>query len=221
MIGVTTQNRGHRLRICQAQRQLPKAYHNSTLSMHRGREATFAAISRDFYWRNLSKYTHNWVKRCPNCIKFKTSSPRPGPINVRLYLHPFHTLGIDLVGVLPVSVNGKKFILTAVCPFSNFLISIPIPDKTASTCVRALFDHVFLRYGFPSVLQSDRGGEFLNSILHRITLASKTCIYYTISTKTKWSYRESTSLAKFSHRNFLRKIAKSVGRLFTTGHVRT
>ena len=150
-------------------RQLLKAYHNSTLSMHHGREATFAAISRNFYWRNLSKDVRNWVKRCPDCIKFKTSSQRPGPMNVRLYLHSFHTLGIDLVRELSVSVNGNKFILTAVCPFSNFLISIPIPDKTASTCARALFDHVFLRYGFPSVLQSDRGGEFLNSILHRIT----------------------------------------------------
>ena len=84
-------------------------------------------------------------------------------MNVRLYLHPFHTLGIDLV----VSVTGNKFIFTAVRPFSNFLISILIPDKTVSTCV-VLF-HVLLRYGFPSVLQSDRGGEFLNSILHRIT----------------------------------------------------
>ena len=150
-------------------RQLLKAYHNSTLSMHRGREATFAAISRDFYWRNLSKDVPNWVKRCPDCIKFKASSQRPGPMNVRLYLHPFHTLGIDLVGELPVSVNGNKFILTAVCSFFNFLISIPILDKTASTCARALFNHVFLRYSFPSVLQSDRGREFLNSILHRIT----------------------------------------------------
>ena len=137
--------------------------------MHRGRDATYAAISRDFYWRNLSKHVRNWVKRCPECIKFKTPSQKPGPMNIRLYQYPFHTLGIDLVGELPTSINGNKYILTAVCPFSNFLISVPIPDKTASTCARVLLDHVFLKFGFPSVLQTDRRGEFLNAVLHRIT----------------------------------------------------
>ena len=78
------------------QRKLLSAYHNSTLAMHRGRDATYAAISRDFYWRNLSKHVRNWVKRCPECIKFKTPSQKPGPMNIRLYQYPFHTLGIDL-----------------------------------------------------------------------------------------------------------------------------
>ena len=149
------------------QRKLLSAYHNSPLAMHRGRDATYAAISRDFYWRNLSKHVRNWVKRCPECIKFKTPSQKPGPMNIRLYQYPFHTLGIDLVGELPTSIDGNKYILTAVCPFSNFLISVPIPDKTASTCARVLLDHVFLKFGFPSVLQTDRGGEFLNAVLHR------------------------------------------------------
>ena len=34
---------------------------------------------------------------------------------------------------------------------------------------QVLFHHVFLKFGFPAVLQSDRGREFLNAVLHRIT----------------------------------------------------
>ena len=37
------------------------------------------------------------------------------------------------------------------------------------TAANVLFHEVFLQLGFPSVLQSDRGGEFLNALLHRIT----------------------------------------------------
>ena len=85
------------------------------------------------------------------------------------YQHPFHTLGVDYVGELPVSPNGNKWTLTAVCPFSNYLRAIPVPDKTATTTANALFTNIFLLPGFPSVLQSDCGGEWLNALLHRLT----------------------------------------------------
>ena len=32
---------------------------------------------------------------------FQTPDPKHGPIQVRLYQHPFHTVGIDYVGPLP------------------------------------------------------------------------------------------------------------------------
>ena len=90
-------------------------------------------------------------------------------MQIRLFEHPFHTLGVDYVDELPTSPSGNKWILTAVCPFSNFLRAIPVPDKTATTAARALLDHVLLQLGFPSVLQSDRGGEFLNAVMQRLT----------------------------------------------------
>ena len=90
-------------------------------------------------------------------------------MQVRSYLYPFHTLGVDHVGKLPTSPNGNKWILTAVCPFSNYLISVLVPDKTATMAAQVLLDHVFLKFDFPAVLQSNRGGEFLNAVLHRIT----------------------------------------------------
>ena len=81
-------------------------------------------------------------------------------MELRLYQHPFHTLGIDFVGELPQSPSGNKWILTAACPYSNY--------KTVTTAAYALVNDVFLSIGFPSVLQS-RGGEWLNALLHMIT----------------------------------------------------
>ena len=151
------------------QRHILLSYHDSPLGMHRGRDATYNAVSRDFYWRSLSKHVRNWIRRCPHCIRFKALSQPHGPMQVRLYQHPFHTLGVDYVGELPSSPSGNKWILTAVCPYSNYLRAIPVPDKTATTAAYALFHDVFLLFGFPSILQSDRGGEFLNAVLHRLT----------------------------------------------------
>ena len=84
------------------QRYFLHAYHDSPMGMHRGRDATYNALSRDFYWRNLSKHVRNWVRRCQHCIRFKSLQPAHSPMHVRLYQHPFHTLGVDYVGELPV-----------------------------------------------------------------------------------------------------------------------
>ena len=153
----------------QLRRHLLRAYHDSPLAMHRGREATYQSLTKDFYWRSMSKHVRNWVRRCPECIRFKTSNQHHGPMQVRLYEHPFHTLGIDYVGELPITPNGNKWILTAVCPYSNFLRALPVPDKRATTAARALHDHVFLEFGFPAVLQSDQGGEWINAVLQELT----------------------------------------------------
>ena len=67
--------------------------------------------------------------------------------------------GIDFVGELPMFPSGNKWILTAVCPYSNYLRAIPVPHKTVTTAADALVNDVFLSTGFPSVLQSGRGGE--------------------------------------------------------------
>ena len=111
------------------QRHIIQAYHDSPIGMHRGRDASYTAISRDFYWRNLSKHVRNWVRRFNHCIRFKSLNQPHGPMQIRLYHHPSHTLGIDFVGELPASASGNKWILTAVCPFSNFLGAIPVPNK--------------------------------------------------------------------------------------------
>lgn len=140
--------------IIQFHRHLLRGYHDSAVAIYRGREATYQSLAKNFYWRNMSKHVRNWIH---------------GPMQVRLYEHPFHKLGIDYVGELPVSPNGNKWILTAVCPYSNFLRAIPVSDKQATTAARALCDHVFLEYGFLAVLQSDQGGEWVNSVLPELT----------------------------------------------------
>ena len=103
----------------------------------------------------------NWIHHCVDCNRFKTLGQSHGAMQVRIYEHPFHALGIDFVGELPCSPNGNKWILIAVFPFSNYLVAIPVRDKTATTAARAFFDNVFIILDFPSKLMNDRGGEWV------------------------------------------------------------
>ena len=105
----------------QLQRHLLKVYHDSPVGIHRGREATYGALSHDFYWRNMAHHVRNWIRRCPDCIRFKSTDPKHGPMQVRMCEHSFHTIDIDYVGPLPSTSSGNKWILNAVCQHSNFL----------------------------------------------------------------------------------------------------
>ena len=58
-------------------------------------------------------------------------------MHMRVCQHSFHTLGVDYVGELPQSLHGNKWIFTAVCPHSNFLRAIPVPDKAATTAANS------------------------------------------------------------------------------------
>ena len=61
------------------QKQLIQTYHDSPLGMHRGRDATYAALSREYFWKSMSKHVRNWVRRCKHCIRFKSTQPKHGP----------------------------------------------------------------------------------------------------------------------------------------------
>ena len=69
-------------------------------------------------WRNLAEHVRNWVRRCHQCIRFKSTQSAHGLMHVRVYQHPFHTLGVDYVGELSQSLHENKWILTVVCSYS-------------------------------------------------------------------------------------------------------
>ena len=67
---------------------------------------------------------------------------------------------MDLIGPLPESRKGNKYILTVIDSFSRFTLSVPLPDKKMFTVARAMVNEVFSVLGCPDILYSDRGLEF-------------------------------------------------------------
>ena len=105
----------------------------------------------------------------PCLYKFKSTEPKHGPMQIRIYDCPFNTIGTMLDNSLLPHATGNKCILTAVCLYSNFLRAILVPNKQATTAAQALVNDVFLQQGFAAVLQSDQGGESRNAVLCQLT----------------------------------------------------
>ena len=78
---------------------------------------------------------------------------------------PMQKVHIDLTGPHVTSRHGNKYILTAICAFTKYLIAVPIREKTSITVARALVRHVYLVHGTPEILVHDQGGEFWSQVM--------------------------------------------------------
>ena len=54
--------------------KLLRAYHDSPIEMHKGRDVTYHALAQDYYWRGMGKATKRWVARCLECLKHKSAN---------------------------------------------------------------------------------------------------------------------------------------------------
>ena len=83
---------------------------------------------------------------------------------------PNERVHIDLFGPLKTkSPSGNSMIMVITDGFTKYTELVAIPNKSAETCARALFERWICRFGVPAVLVSDRGREFLNDTVNQMT----------------------------------------------------
>lgn len=110
-----------------------------------------------------------YVKKCATCEKTKTHTNTKIPMQISslgeiLFDHTF----IDFVGPIPQSSGGHKYIFTAICDLTKFLVAVPVVDCTALTAANCLLEHIICRYNFPSRIISDNATSFTSQIIKEL-----------------------------------------------------
>ena len=82
----------------------------------------------------------------------------------RRHGYPNEILYVDLVGPLPRNEKKNRFILTLQDGFTKYVSAVPIPNKEAGTVANGVLEGYITRYGCPSIIHSDQGTEFKNSL---------------------------------------------------------
>ena len=75
---------------------------------------------------------------------------------------------IDIVGLLPRSKSGKRYILTVQCSFTKWAEAFAIPNQRATTCARVLVKNWVCRYGVPDSIHSDQGRNFESQVFEEM-----------------------------------------------------
>ena len=117
--------------------------------------------SLNMTWPHLAKDCLEYVKRCPECQRVNIERKGYHPMKAIHAQLPGDHMAIDLAGPLQKSHRGNVRLLVVVDVCTRFVFLEPLPDKSAKTIAHALL-RIFALIGFPRVLQSDNGKEFVN-----------------------------------------------------------
>jgi hypothetical protein len=107
-----------------------KCYHELPFTAHQGIARTIAAIKRKYWWESLNKDVRDYINACEACAKRKTGNRIVAPPGDSLEANEFlDVISLDVVGPLPVTEKGNKYLLTFVDHFTRFCESVPIPTQ--------------------------------------------------------------------------------------------
>lgn len=70
---------------------------------------------------------------------------------------------VDIVGPLPRTSQGHKYLLTIMDMATRYPEAIPIRSTSSNVVVRELLK-IFTKFGFPLEIQSDQGSNFTSNI---------------------------------------------------------
>ncbi len=152
------------------QAEVLEANHCELGGGHFGIDRTFDKILLRYYWPNLRQSVVDFCQCCLGCFSCKAPTHSYKlPLNpIPIIAHPFDTLAIDVVGPLPMTERGNKYLITAICMFSNWPEIVPMAETTAKTVARFLFDYIICRQGCPRVLLSDLGSNFMSDLIQEV-----------------------------------------------------
>ena len=73
---------------------------------------------------------------------------------------PMDRVAIDILGPLPLSKQGNRYVLVVMDCFSGWTEAYPIPDFSAKTVADVLVNHFLSRFGYSLELHSDQGRNY-------------------------------------------------------------
>jgi hypothetical protein len=77
---------------------------------------------------------------------------------------------MDIMGPLPETASGHRYILVATDLFSKWVVAVPLVDQKASSVARAFVENCILHFGVPRILLTDQGSNFESLLMKEVCL---------------------------------------------------
>lgn len=107
-------------------------------------------IRKLFHWYEMRTDVQIWIEKCHTCqmneISKKPAKAPMGNMSIRAHMYgSFIYRSIDILGPLPRTPRGNKYILVVMDYFSKWVEVLPIPDQTSETCADNILNEVIAR----------------------------------------------------------------------------
>ena len=142
--------------------------HDVPTAGHLGVTKTRNRVLQRYYWPGVFKEVTEYCTTCEVCQRSRGRRPARAPlVSMPLIQKPFSRIAMDIVGPLPRTQRGNRYILT-ICDYATrYPEAIPLPSVEATRVARELL-LLFTRVGVPEEVLSDQGTNFMSSLLDEI-----------------------------------------------------
>lgn len=143
--------------------------HNSVIGGHLGIKKTLSKVQARYFWYHLRSDVKNWCSKCDSCASKK--NPRKkyrAPLKTYNVGAPFERIAIDILGPLPRTKQGNKYLLVVGDYFSKWLEAIPLRNQEATTVASKLVERIISVFGVPLSIHSDQGSNFESEVFQEL-----------------------------------------------------
>ena len=149
---------------------VPESMRNEILSAHHddlvggnhlGMHRTYQKLLPKYYWEGMYTDCRNWCRSCIDCGTKKQGAYRPpAPLQPIPTTRPYYAYHCDVLGPLPETYNGNKYVIIFIDRFTKFPEAFPTRNQTAVTVAKLFMTEIVCRYSAPVELVTDNATNF-------------------------------------------------------------
>ena len=143
--------------------------HDDVWGGHLGEAKLMHRVQERYYWPGYSESVKVWCRTCVKCARRKSPIPqRKASMQTIQAGYPMQVVAVDIMGPLPETDDGNKYVLVAVDYFTRWTEAYGIRNQEAATVAKKLVDEVFCRFSPPEQLHSDQGRQFESDLIQEL-----------------------------------------------------
>ena len=113
--------------------------HTHLLGAHLGMDKTRDRVLARFYWPGVKRDVERYCQTCPECQRVAPRSSARNPlVPMPIIETPFDRIALDIVGPLPKTSRGHRYILVLVDYATRYPEALPLRAATAKAVAREL-----------------------------------------------------------------------------------
>ena len=143
--------------------------HSGSMGGHVGESKMIHLVRERYYWPGWKESVKEWCRKCRTCSTRKMAPPsKRAPLQTLQAGYPLQIVAVDILGPLPVTAQGNKYVLVACDCFTRWVEVYAIQNQEAVTVAKTLVDEMFCRFSPPEQLHSDQGRQFEADLLKEV-----------------------------------------------------
>eukprot|EP00253_Pinus_taeda_P031869 PITA_31869 len=138
--------------------------HSSLIAGHFGVSKTVVHLQRYCYWPLMVDSVSRFIRGCSLCATSKPSNRKLGLYMPLPVASRPDNISMDFVGGLPKSRKHHAYLFVVVDRLSKMCILMPCKKTiTAEQIAELFFQHIWVHYGLPTSIVSDRDSRFVGN----------------------------------------------------------